>query len=418
MSSADVSPDLSDKPPPRRVATTAAALGLLALCMSTGLLPVYRDALQRYFGIGDARYGFLLSLAMVGGLVSVLPGGLLIDRRGPVAAIRVFLTGAALAFAGLALAGRSWGLAAAALALHGTMNRPLGIAVNALLVRLYPKNKRRVLSLNLVALSGGEFVYPALAEGLLVLSQRSESVSFGMVLHGPYALMAFVMLGGAMLFRPNLPVREAGAAPPLHPLRAFRFPWPAVALMVLAAAHGIADSVIYFWWPRFLGSEVFPGAHAVRPGFLLSGYAIGYVTSRLGLAFLPENRWRRRLMVLPGLAGGTVLIGAILSRNYMVAGLGHVLAGFLWSAEFPVFIARLADETGERFASALAAGQMLAAAGTAGGLWAMGLLVGALPEDRMWQAMLLPAMMFPLIGVCGGLWAWHARKTQVEETRR
>ena len=110
------------------------------------------------------------------------------------------------------------------------------------------------------------------------------------------------------------------------------------------------------------------------------------------------------LMVLPGILGGSVMVAGIMSRSYVLAGMGYVLGGLLWSVEFPVFLGRLAEEVGDRFGSALALQQMLTAGASGLGLALMGWAITRSGEQAMWQVLLAPACVFPCIGLCAAGW--------------
>ena len=395
-----------------RIRCAAAFLCLLLACRLAGMIPIFREVLLAYLGVDDAAFGMLFSIGSAAGLLAILPGGVIADRKGPVSVIRVGMVGVAIAYVVLACTGASyWGMAAG-FALYQCMMRPLGLAGNALLIRLFPNRKRRIISLSNVVISGGDFMFPIVAEGLLFLTHRVPQITFAMVLHLPFALVAVVLLLGGALFRPQLSTAGTAIHEPFRLRTVLRFRGRTWALILLCGAHGAADMLIFFWWARFMGSAVFP-EQPIPPGFFLSGFAVSYFLARAALAALPEHRWRRRLMVLPGLLGGAVLILGLLSRNYMLTGAAYIVGCFLWSSEMPTFLSRIAEQAEDRFGAALAAQQMTAAGLTAVGMWAMGRLINALPEADMWKAMLVPAAVFPAIGLGGALWLWWNRRVEI-----
>ena len=376
---------------------------LVLVYRAISMLPVFRDELQRYLGIGDGAYGLLFSIGTAAGLIAVLAGGVLVDRRGPVTVLRLSATGIAMSFLLIAVAGRRWLLMAGAVGLCGMCSRPLSVAMSAYLVRLFPGQKRRALSLSLLTVSGGELVFPALAEGLLALCRRAKTVSFGAVLHTSFAVAAALLFLGNALF-PRPPELDDGARRPAPwRWRDLWFGGSTLALILLGSLHGIADSLLFIWMPRFLGSEAF-AAQPIPPGLFISGFAVAYVLSRTALALLPDDRWRRALMVLPGILGGSSVIVGILTRSYLITGFSYVVGGLLWAIEFPVFLARIADEAKHRFGAAMALQQMVTAALAALGLGLMGAQIEAVGEPRMWRVMLCPAALFPCVGIGAGLW--------------
>ena len=367
------------------------------------MLPVFRDSLQSYLGIGDARFGLLFSLAAFAGVASVVAGGVMVDRRGPVAVMRLGFAGVALSFLVIGLAGGNWWLMAVAMVLNGLCVRPLGVAVNALLVRLFPSHKRRVLSLNFVAGSSGDFLFPAFAEGLLFLAHTVRSVTFGLVLRVPFAVFSVVLFLGSLFYPKGTGLLNGGDRGERPLLQSMAFSRSSLALILLATLHGTADTMLFVWLPRFLGSELFQG-RPIAPGLFMSGFAVSYLIGRGALALMPEGHWRSALMVLPGILGGSVMIAGIMSRSYVLAGMGYVLGGLLWSVEFPVFLGRLAEEVGDRFGSALALQQMLTAGASGLGLALMGWAITRSGEQAMWQVLLAPACVFPCIGLCAAGW--------------
>ena len=116
-------------------------------------------------------------------------------------------------------------------------------------------------------------------------------------------------------------------------------------------------------------------------------------------------------MIVPGLAGGGALIAGILTRSYLFTALGYVLGAFLWSAEFPVMLSMLAHETEDRFGAAMAMQQMVVALLAFIGLNAMGLLVARVGGAGMWKAMLVPAGVFPCIGLGAAIWMVTRRRS-------
>jgi len=389
-----------------RVRSAVAVLLLVALSQWIFVLPVFREVLQGYLGITDREYGLLFSVGMLGGMLAILPAGMLATRCRPATMIRFSAAGMAAAFLVIALAGPDWRILAAGLGLAQMTIVPLNLAAQAYFIELFPAAKRRVLSLQFVARDTAGTLVPLLGEGFLTLARRTGG-SFAALLHGSFLWIAAGAVAALAFCRSPVP---ATAAPrPAGILAGFHFAPRVWALIALASLHGVADGIFTFWWPRFMGSSAFTG-HSVAPGVFVSGYSLAYCLSRAGLSLLPEHQWRRRLMVFPGLCGGAVLIAGILSRNYLATGIGYVLCGLLVSAEYPAFVSRLAEEDHKRFLPALALSGLLTAAGTALALAAMGFLVAAMGEVRMWQPMLLPACLYPAVGIGAAIWLWRDRR--------
>jgi hypothetical protein len=370
------------------------------------VLPIFRNDLESYLGIGDGSFGLLFSIGPLAGLVGLLAGGVLIDRWGPRRVIRVGLAGVGCGMLIIAFGGRSFASFAAAIGVSGAFSSPLSIAMSAYLGRLFPRHKRAVLSLNLAVSSAGGMAFPLVAEALLRLS-RTSTVTFARVLHLPFLLVGALILAASFLYRAR-GFGSASAAPPIavpfgRRWRDMMLPQRTVVLTVLVALHGTADATLFIWMPRFLESSSF-NVHVIAPGVVLSGYALAYLLSRTALALLPERTGQRLFLVLPGLLGGGILLAAILSRSSLLTAGGYVVGAFCWSVESPTQVSRLLHHDRRRF------GASMAAAGLLGGLLSflalngIGLLVERAGDASMWKAMLVPASWFTLVGASGLAW--------------
>ena len=387
----------------RRMKYAVATVGVTLLCQSGALLPVLAKHLQQYLGIGDRGFGLLFSVGAIAGLATVLIGGALVDRWGPRRVIRIGLMGIAAAMLMIALAGPRWPLFAVAFGLSALFSGPLHLAVNAYLVRLFPRNKRRVLSLKLAAGSLGGAAFPCVSEGLLWLMQSLACVTFGMILHAPFAVVALAILGASFMYRGRAGFSaDQGRTQPWR-WRDMTLPRRVIPILVLMGLHGAAGSALFVWMARFLGSASFT-SHPIRPGFVLSGCALAYFVARSALALVPERLGRRSFMIAPGILGGGVFIAGILTRSYILTAGGYVLGAGLWSLEYPAMLSVVAHEAPRRFGAAMAVQRVGMSALTFVALNATGFLAASVGEVDMWKAMLLPACAFPLIGVGAAVW--------------
>lgn len=388
-----------------------------------GVLPVFRSHLMQYLSIGDDRFGLLFSIGSLTGLTSVLTGGHLVDRWGPRRVIRICLVGVGCAMLAIAAAGARYGVFVFAAGLSGLFSAPLFIAINAYLAKLFPRHRRRAISLNLASTSMGGMMFPLVAEGLLRLARLSNGIAFRQVLHPPFLLFGAILFAAAGIYR-----RPAGnrARPVTHgrkrrPLRHGRDPLPrprALLLAFLIASHGVADGTLHLWMPRFLESGSFAQA-AVPPGIVLSGYSLAYLLARFLLASLPDRMGRRALVVVPGLAGGTLLIAGIASRSFLLTAGGYVLGAFCWSVEYPAMVAMLMREAKQKFGVSMAVSSVMT--GLMFFVWQtlMGLFVHRAGDAQMWKPMLLAACGFPLVGIGGLLWlVWFDRPPGSRGARR
>jgi len=372
-----------------------------------GILPVFRSYLKDYLAIGDASFGLLFSIGAFVGLPGVLLGGYLVDRWGPQQVIRICLTGVGAAMLLIALGGQCFWIFIVAMGIGGLFNAPLFIAISAYLGKLFPRNQRQVLSLNLASYSIGGMMFPLVAEGLLFLVKQFENIEFRHILHSPFLLTGSLLIGLSFIYRKNPLSSPSGhfggkTSRGLH-LRDFWLSPNSRLLAFLFALHGTADSAMYLWMARFLESNAF-FPRPFPPGLVLTGYSLAYLLSRVFLASLPDRAGRRAFLVFPGLLGGSIVIAGIISHNYLLTAGGYVLGAFCWSGEAPTFVSMLMRIDRRHFGAAMAT------AGLIGGVLlftvmnTMGFLIERLGEVNMWKVMLLPACGFLLVGLGGTVW--------------
>jgi len=373
---------------------------LMALTNYRSILPIFRDQLLHYLSINDQRFGLMFSLPQWLSIVPLLMVGWIVARWGSRRLLTSSLLLTGMGMASLAFCGASWLGLAAALFMSTIGFVLLDVSGSTFLVQLYPEQKRRILSLGMAARSGTETLTPVLAEGLMLLVAASPAISFAMVMHAPFTLLALAFIAGGILLRaPGASHREQAA----WRWRDLLISRRSVGLLVLTMLHGAADATLFTWMSRFLGSDAFT-EHPLRPGFVISGFSVAYIVSRLLLARLPEGWGRRALLVFPGLLGGSVLILAILSRNYLLTAAGYVVGGFLWSVEYPTMLGRIAEQEGERFGTAMALISVVTAVGFASALLLSGWFIQVMGEPRMWLPMAVFAGGFPLVGIGGAVW--------------
>ncbi|MCF7854829.1 MAG: MFS transporter [Candidatus Pacebacteria bacterium] len=377
------------------------------------VLPVFRSHFKNYLQIGDARFGFLFSISALPSLISILLGGQLIDRWGPRRMIRIGLTGLGTSMFVVAFAGqRFWPFAVAA-GIAGVFSGPLFIAVSAYLGKLFPNNQRQVLSLNLASTSAGGMMFPLVAEGFLTLARRSETIAFRHILHLPFFIVGSIVLVSSLIYRKRAHAGlSAGDAPASSDNRSWHWrdlllPRHSFFLAALIAVHGISDSTIHVWMARFLESRSFHAA-LIAPGLVMSAHSLAYLLARGVLAALPDRVGRRMFMIVPGLLGGGILIGGILSRDYLLTACGYIVASFCWSCEYPAMVSTLLRTDRRRFGAGMAVAGVISSMIRFLLLIGMGILIERLGEQMMWLVMLVPACGFPLIGVGGWVWQrWY-----------
>jgi len=390
----------------RRIRWAAGTILLGSLGSYLVVLPVFRGTLQEYYGVETEGFGLLLSIGMIPGALAALAAGAMIQRRGARSVLRVSLLGLGGGMLLAAVAAR-WTVMLVAVAAMACFAGPLHIAVQSYLANLFPRRRRRVLSMHLVAASAVGALYPLWAEWLLSLQASHPSIRFAHVLHVPFAALAVVsVLGGLLYVR-----RKSLARPPPAAAPASRWHWARLSragagLVVLMVLHGTCDTAIYFWMPKVLDGESF-SRHLLRPGVVVACYLLAYALSRALLAMLPERTGRRAMLVVPGLLGGGLFLAGILSRTQALTGIAWVLGAFVWSVEYPAMMAWLAEKEGRRFGAGMAMCSVGAGVATFAMMNVMGWMGGAIGEERLWTILLIPAAGYPLVGIGGAIWVWR-----------
>lgn len=398
--------DRPRRPGRRRLLYAAVTVALLTLPQIRGTLSIFRDGLQSHFDISIEQLGLLLSIWTIPGMIGAVLGGRAVDRAGPRVVLRACLMGAALGLALAALAD-GWAYMLAALAFVALFTFPLHIAAQTYLIRLFPTRRRRVLSLNMVALSLSGVAVPLLAEALLRLERTDPSVSFSQILHVPFAVVAAALAMGALLYRR----RKSLAGPdPAEKAREPQRPRPfgkgAVLLLAMMVLHGTCDSSLFVWMPRVLGGGSF-ARQVFLPGAVMAGFSLAYVLSRSLLSLLPERSGTRVMLIAPGLLGGVLMLAGLASRSQTWTAAGYVAGAFCWSFEYPAILAALAGGEARRFGSALGANAVALGLATFAMVNSMGLIARGVGEQSMWVILLLPAAGFPLVGLAGAIWVWR-----------
>jgi len=393
----------------RRLVFAAVTILLGAFAPYTRVLVVFRDHLQAYLGIGFKAYGLLQSSGFIPGAIGALAAGVLVHRTAPRLVVRLSLLGVGLGLALGAWPGPSALRVAGTLVVVTAFAQALAVSVQAYAVDLFPHNRRRVLSATLVAAGGAGIVYALWAELLLAWQGSDPAVSFGAILHWPFAVMAVVMAASSFLYRPakGLGTRRVPQADEHGSAGGRKDVWPLVGLLAL---HGTVDMAAFVWMPRVLASPSF-ATPTVLPGVVMGGFSLAYVTSRGLLAVLPERAGRRALLILPGLCGGGIFLSGMLSRDYTLTAAGYVVGAFCWSAEWPSFAAELSRRAGNRFALCLSIAITTSSLGAFALSYVMGALGDSLPDDQLWRILLLPAMGFPLVGLGGAIWLALSRRS-------
>ncbi len=143
----------------------------------------------------------------------------------------------------------------------------------------------------------------------------------------------------------------------------------------------------------------------MTPGLVMSGYALAYLSARGFLALLPEWLGKRAFLVWPGIIGGVILFAGLLSRNYMFAAGSYLLGAFCWSCEYPAMVGALLRNDSRRFGTAMAVSGVMSGLSYFVVMNGIGRSIERLGDSRMWVIMLLPALVFALVGMGGLIWS-------------
>ena len=394
---------------PRRIRYAVMTMAVVALASYAQMLPVLRTRLMEYLSVDKVRFGAIFSIGLLAGGLAALAGGALSDRFRPRAIIRGSLVGVAAACLVYALAGSRWMLFAAGAALVGAFYQSLCIATNAYLVRLFPRHRRRLLTISLVVMGGTWLVFPLWGELVLVITKSGEGLSFPVALHAPFAVVAVGLIAASFLYRPRRGAPTTPAETKAWHWRDMILPRRTAPLVTLAVLHGVADLSAYTWMALYL-ERAWAGTPPLPPGLALSGYAVANIAARLTLVFVPERRGRRAFLLLPGVLGGGAFIIGVLSGDYLLAMGGYVLGSLLWSIQYPAAMGVIADALPNRFGAAQALTAVLTMVFGAGVTLLMGLVAARVGDAAMWKAMLIPAALFPCCSVMGALWVLRGRR--------
>ncbi len=388
----------------RRLWLAAALIVFTAVAPACGVLPILRGSLQAYYGLSNTLFGFLVSFGSLAGAVGALAAGPLVDRRGPWQVFRVSLAGVAAGYAVGAVAGGLW-MMVAALAVINFFYYAMALAAQAGLVALYPENRRRIITLYLVGAAVMGIVLPLIGE-LQLRVVDSGRLPFGVVLHGFFMLASVFLLAGLWWMRQQgEPVVKAPAEAAAGGSGVVGGLWLLTAFVTL---HCCNDAVGNVWLPKILAGPSY-ASQMILPGTVMAVFSLGYLVSRLGLGLLPERKWRRRLLVAPGLVGGLVMLAGLLTRTQVGAAIGYVAGGLCWSVEYPVAVAAMAGD--RRFGVAMgvfsvAGGVLCFVVPTALG----GVVDGLQASDRAdqsWLVLTVCAAGFLVNGLLG--WYWVRR---------
>ena len=432
----------------RRFLFALVTITLSTFALYLQVMPTFGEALEKYFAINHKQYGLLFSVPLIPMAIAVIVAGLIMDRRGARVILCWGLVGCAVGMALIGV-GKDWRVMTVALVVASCFQQAMVPAVQVYLARLFPSRCRRMISLYMAMSAMVHVVAPLMAGGFIWAAETYDSVSFGHVLHLPFVAVAVLLLAGSTLYtRRNArtgdglsagpePDDQAGAPggeghPPQEQPIVSRplLNTSTVLLLLMLLVHSMCDWGSYSWMALVLdktspapGTLIRPEAllsvkglsycvnwFASHPRLVLVGYGVVYVISRSLLAAMPERFGRRTMMLLPGLLGGGAFLTGLLCRSHTAMVIGYILGAALWSVEFPVIIAILAERYASSFGRLIAINHLALGAASFVVVNTMGWLGEALGDERLWMILLIPAIGFPFVSLFGFLWLLNERR--------
>ena len=371
----------------RRTRYIALLFLLVFLCSyGGGALPVLSKRLPEHFGLTEAGLGLLMACAFAGALMSLLVAGPLSDRWGARRVLRLALAGVGVGF--LVCGAGVWlPIFVVGLMITGFSVSAIAVAMPAYIVRLFPRYKRRSLSLSFMISTMTGMLFPVIVDRLM----SAAAGRFALVLHLPFGVLGIWIIAGQFLFAraPSDAVEAALARPGATPFspalflaelragaRAVAVP-PLLLILFLLSLHGLCDTAFYVWLARYM--KIRFTETPIRAGDVLAMYSGAYLVARLALAALPEGFGQRAFLVFPGILGGSLLFLSVWSDNALFLCVGYPLAALLWSVEYPALLSLAADRVPRFFSTFLAASAL---GSTVGSMVLMGAIGGFIDASR------------------------------------
>ena len=274
----------------------------------------------------------------LGGACGSLAGGILSRRISMLSLLRHGISAAAVSFVLLACTPLNGiGLVFVFCAFAGIT--AAGVAGLTLLPLLRPASPRHTLSLSLASSALAGVAFPVIASG--VFSgwagrgvPMEGALSAGLLLTSAVLLLARIFLNG--------PVADS-LSPASTALTRSEWKFAAIA-GTLGAIHSATDNCLAYW--SMLHFSTSYKISAFPPAWILSGCALAYFFTRLGLAFVPERTGGIWFLIAPGIAGASLLWLSFSQQSFVSAAWIYVLAAAFFGLEFPVllgFVARMSS---------------------------------------------------------------------------
>ena len=336
--------------PTSRRASVGRVIALSAVVQSWGtLLVAFSPSLQADLLSGStAKLGLLYSLVAWAGMFGTIGGGFLSDRFGPSWVLQASLGIGAAASVVTGLVSNASGFYVSVSCLTFALYAA-SIGVTSLLPRLSNGSSRRILSVQLAATGLLTMLLPLMVGALQIRSGNSSTASF----RTSCFITAAALIAGYAFTRSDLKSSESIASRESVDVTRCGSLGALAVVVLLSAVHISIDSTIWSFVPSFFQSFE---SHPFPPAWILSGYAGGYLLSRIFLSVLPEGRRETILLIAPGLAAAVLEAVGFRSGSFLTASVCYWSASLFCGLEYPVLLGFAARHLPRRFGTALAAG--------------------------------------------------------------
>ena len=269
----------------------------------------------------------------LGGTCGSLVGGVLARRGAMLSVLRHAISAASVSFLLLACASLN-GPGLVLVFFAYTAITAAGVAGLTLLPLLRPAAPRHTLSLSLASSALAGVVFPIVASGIL-----SSCASHGVPIERAFSLGLLLTSIAFFFARLLLSGEQVDSISPVAApsFRLSRAEWKLAGVAgALGALHAATDTTLSNW--SMLHFTTSFNAPSFPPALILSGCAIAYFVTRLGLAFVPEQRGGRWLLIAPGVAGAGLLWLSFSQHAFVSAAWTYVLAAAFYGLEYPVLL--------------------------------------------------------------------------------
>lgn len=328
---------------------SAATAELILVLAIISMYPIYTIAvflptLAKHFALNNTAMGFLLSMKQMGGLAAALAIGFLTRKYNELFLLRFFFIFSCLGNM-ICGVGHNFWVYLVGVVLEGAASMGVAVLLPSFLVNYWEGGSGRAVSLSLLPAASAGMLYPLVAEGLLKAAKARPMAA----IYSSYLVIAAMLLVGIVILSRSKNIQKLESVQldkekesPL-PMLSGTF----IIMLFLLGLHGGVDSALALWVPRYLESRF--SALPITAGIVLFLCSFAYLVSRLLLFSQDTEQQRRKLLVFPGLIGGSILLVSLLLDKPWSVSFGYPLAAFCWSFEYPTLVSQAAEELQDRF---------------------------------------------------------------------